>query len=176
MTLSRKSLFLIGGGIFALYWFFLRHVSGTSRESSTTISLSGLRETIQGGLQNEGFSRRQGYWWFLVSQMETAGFTSNLFRNFHNLFGMKQPAKRDTLSLGPTPSGFATFASDQDSVKDLALYLREFHYPYDFNTLDDQLKFMKSKGYFGDETLDSYRGKVIAWANKNNYPTASPMP
>jgi hypothetical protein len=59
-----------------------------------------------------------------------------------------------TLSKGPTKSGFASFASMTDSVKDLILYMSEFNYPKDFASVDEHVGFMKSKGYFQEPLLE----------------------
>lgn len=166
-----KPSFLTLGAIGGLLWYLWPKRSGASQTSGISTIASGWMGTLTGTLTSEGYSKRQGYFWFLISNMETAGFTSNLFVNFHNPFGMMQPRKRATTSIGATASGFAQYASLPAAAKDLTLYLKEFSYPHDFKTLDDQIIFMRGKGYFGDETLDSYRGKVIAWANKYGYPT-----
>lgn len=169
MTTMKLFRFLTLAGISALAWFFFSRLLGTSQSGVTSSISSNVRHTIRKRLTGSGYTSKQAYFWFLVSNMETAGFTSNLFKTANNLFGMKQPSLRPTTSEGPT-SGFATFASVELAAADLVLYLQEFNYPSNFMTLSDQLVFMKSKGYFGDETLDSYRGKVVAWANKFGYP------
>lgn len=172
---TRKRSFLILAGIGALYFFFLRKQSKSfpAVVSSPSVSPGAWKGIIQAALLNKGYSPRQAHYWFLVSNMETAGFTSNLFKTANNPWGMKQPTKRPTTSIGPTSSGFAQYPDLTAAAKDLALYLEYWGYPSDFVTLDDQLIFMREKGYFGDETLDSYRGKVIAWANKYGYPITS---
>jgi len=106
-------------------------------------------------LGEKGYSSEMIHNWVAVSAHETGRWTSNLFRNANNLFGMKQPLKRYSLSTGPTSSGFATFSSQSDSVLDLVAYMEEFNYPKSFDTLFDQITFMKSKGYF-QEPLDQY--------------------
>lgn len=105
-------------------------------------------------LKENGYSDRVAKNWVAVSKHETANFTSNLLRTANNLFGMKQPLKRMTVSKGPTKNGFASFASLTDSVKDLVLYMDEWNYPKDFASVDDQVRFMKSKGYFQEPLLD----------------------
>lgn len=74
---------------------------------------------------------------------------------------MKQPSKRRTTSLGESPTvhdtgksrgKFATFSrpdTPNDAIKDLKFYMEEFRYPSEFQSLEDQINFMKSKGYFG---------------------------
>lgn len=171
----RKQSFLTIAVIIVLFFFFSRKPSktfpgGQVSQSQSPIEPGAWKGIIQAALLNKGYSPRQAHFWFLVSNMETAGFTSNLFVKANNPWGMKQPSKRPTTSIGATASGFASYRDLTDAAVDLSLYLQYFGYPADFRSLDDQLIFMRSKGYFGDETLDSYRGKVIAWANKYHYP------
>lgn len=106
----------------------------------------------------EGYAAQVADWWVAVSNFETAAWTSPLYKNAHNLFGMKQPRVRETLSQGPTSSGFASFASDIDSVLDLVLYMKEFNYPKDFLNFYDFIVFMKSKGYYEEDFRYYYDG------------------
>lgn len=53
------------------------------------------------------------------------GWTSNLAVNANNIFGMKQPQVRATTSLGPSASGFATFASKYSAIRDYILFLSQ---------------------------------------------------
>ena len=55
------------------------------------------------------------------SLLETGHFKSKIFNQNNNLFGMKNPSKRNTLSKG-TKNGHAYFSSWQDSVKDYKLW------------------------------------------------------
>lgn len=102
-----------------------------------------------------GYGRTMARGWATVSRVETADYSSNLYKTYNNMFGMKQPQVRKTLSTGATPSGFASFNSRESSIDDLILYLQYFNYPKDFVTLSSQIKYMKSKGYF-EEGMNSY--------------------
>lgn len=171
----RKRSFLTLAVIIALFFFFSRKPSkispgGEVSRSQSRIEPGAWKGIIQAALLNKGYSPRQAHFWFLISNMETAGFTSNLFVKANNPWGMKQPSKRPTTSIGPTASGFASYRDLTDAAVDLSLYLQYFNYPPDFRTLDEQIIFMREKNYFGSETLESYRDKVIAWANKYGYP------
>lgn len=79
---------------------------------------------------------------------ETGIFTSRLYKEQNNLFGMKHPEIRETLSL-ERRNGFATFASLDDSVKDLLLYYNEFKLnPSNWKEVHTMVKEIKNKGYF----------------------------
>lgn len=131
-----------------LLFLFLR--SKTSSNPQTVIS-NVLREG--------GYSDRVAKWWTAVSDLETGGWTSNLYTKNNNMFGMHQPLTRNTLSLGPDKNGWARFSSITDSVLDLILYMQTFSYPKDFATVDDMVTFMKSKGYF-EEPYTQYLAGV----------------
>ena len=55
------------------------------------------------------------------SMLETGHFKSNVFLDNNNLFGMKHPRQRPTLSKGPN-RGHASFNNWQDSVKDYKMW------------------------------------------------------
>ena len=54
--------------------------------------------------------------------MTESGMCSKIFKSNNNLFGMKQPGVRPTMSKGPK-YGFASFEKWQHSVLDYKLYL-----------------------------------------------------
>lgn len=118
---------------------------------------------IESQLIAAGLSPRAAKMWRAVAQFETGNYTSNLFHTAHNLFGMKHPQRRETRSTGRTGSGFATFDSLTDSVDDLVLYMREFNYPLDFDSVEALVSFMKQKGYF-EEPLSYYLPGVQVYA------------
>ena len=66
------------------------------------------------------------------SMLETGYFKSDVFLDNNNLFGMKQPKQRQTLSKG-TNRGHATFNNWQDSVKDYKMW-------QDYNKLNNLSK------------------------------------
>lgn len=53
--------------------------------------------------------------------LESGNFTSNLFINNHNTFGMKEPLVRNTVALG-TKNGYAYYKNWEHSIIDYALY------------------------------------------------------
>lgn len=119
--------------------------------------------TIQSLLTGAGYSDRVARWWTAVSDLETGTWTSKLFRDYNNLFGMKQPLTRFSYSRGAStsPPGYATFDSQADSVRDLIAYMNQRNYPQDFNTIDDMVAFMKSKQYFDDpKYLEKVKGRL----------------
>lgn len=86
---------------------------------------------------------------------ETGIFTSGLYESNNNLFGMKHPEVRETLSLG-RENGFAKYASLENSVADLLLYFKEFGYPTKYLKIDDYVKLLKKNGYFTAGYVDYF--------------------
>jgi hypothetical protein len=66
------------------------------------------------------------------SMLETGYFKSPIFLDNNNLFGMKHPRQRQTLSKGPN-RGHASFNNWQDSVKDYKMW-------QDYNKLNNLSK------------------------------------
>jgi len=59
------------------------------------------------------------------AMQETGNFTSAIFKENHNLFGMKQPTVRNTLAEG-TSRGHAKYNNWQDSLTDYALFISTY--------------------------------------------------
>lgn len=83
---------------------------------------------------------------------------------------MHQPVQRKTTSIGGVWSeaekaNVATFTDPESSVQDLVYYMQARKYPVDFNSLEAQLEFMKSKGYF-EIPYSRYLDLVRVWANR----------
>ena len=78
---------------------------------------------------------------------ETGNFTSRLYREQNNMFGMRHPQVRETLSTEDR-NGYANFATLENSVEDLLLYFKEFNLKPTFKTPSEYVKAIKSKGYF----------------------------
>ena len=71
---------------------------------------------------NQGISYPEIVWAQAV--LESGHFSSKVFKNNQNIFGMKHPKKRKTLSLGSMDS-YAVYLSWRDCVKDYKIYQDE---------------------------------------------------
>jgi hypothetical protein len=117
-------------------------------------------EVIARTLTGAGYSRQMVKNWVAVSRFETGDFTSALYKNHHNLWGMKKSLRREnTQDYSVPPRGFAGYSSLERSANDIVLYMREFNYPFHFDSVETQVEFMKSKGYF-EEPLEFYLNGV----------------
>lgn len=91
------------------------------------------------------------------SMHETGVFTNKYYSEQNNLFSMRHPIIRETLSTGDR-DGFANFATLEDSVNDLLLYFKEFDLKPNWKEPAAYVKAIKSKGYFEDTYIDYYNG------------------
>ncbi len=128
-------------------------------ETGKTFNIGSIPNRIINAFTNDGYSLKVAQWWVAISKFETANFRSNLAINYNNLFGMKVANKRPRDQAGASPSGFASYDSWAQSIRDQLLYLKYFNYPKDFESLQDLVAFMKSKGYF-EEPLSVYLSGV----------------
>jgi len=113
--------------------------------------------------------------WLAISKMETAGWTSGLYNQGNNPWGMGYPSKRPTRAsgkyLGTSPGqgvsfNFAQYATLEDASADLLLYMDYVKFPKGNLSLREHVQAMGDRGYFGTETVDSYYNKVMAWLTR----------
>jgi hypothetical protein len=127
--------------------------------------------------------------WIDVSRMETAGWSSKLFVNGNNLWGMKKARKRpntqsseqwgspgrDNSAINPTAivsevtgqNQWASYRTLDDAVKDIILWMQYTKFPNRPLSLRDHIQEMKNRSYFVGEDVAEYLGKVVAWKNRN---------
>lgn len=126
--------------------------------------------------------------WIAVSKMETAGWTSKLFVNGLNLWGMKKAKRRPNTQAttqwgvpgrdqGISPTGivseitgqseWAKYNSLDDAVKDIILWMRYTKFPTEKLSLRNHVEEMKKRSYFVGEDTEEYLGKVLAWEKRN---------
>lgn len=84
---------------------------------------------------------------FIQAQIESAHFTSDLFVNANNMFGMKLPRVRTTLAIGEY-KGHAMYDNWIDCVKDYALWQR--YYAMKGYDLGEYLSFLQEINYATD--------------------------
>lgn len=105
--------------------------------------------------------------WLAISKMETAAWTSRLFTQANNLWGMKLPRQRDTTANGVFGTGpFAKYMDVDDAAADIRLWMIARQFPTGITNLDDFVAEMGRKGYFGTESTESYLSKVKAWLKR----------
>lgn len=96
---------------------------------------------------------------YAQAQLETAGFTSNIFRENNNLFGMKQAMRRSSTNKG-VQYGHAYYDTWRESVLDYALF--QCRYLSDITTRDEYLQYLR-QNYAEDP---NYYNKLLKILNK----------
>ena len=64
-------------------------------------------------------------------------------------------------------SEWAKYASVEDAVKDIILWMRYTNFPKEKLSLRDHVEAMKDRSYFVGEDVSEYLGKILAWENRN---------
>lgn len=108
---------------------------------------------------------------------ETAGFTSDVFVNANNMFGMREHKRKIIGKLKDLYHGYTTYSNTESSVNDLVDLCRRRRIVY---ALEDIVKYsalLKEKGYYED-TAENYTAALIKWYKQlfpesaNKYPNA----
>jgi len=89
---------------------------------------------------------------------ETGNFTSRLFKENNNVFGMKIPSIRKTLNVAQDPEIFSQFVSIDDSIKDMLFYLDHFSIPLDLADPFLYAQILKDKNYYEDPVEVYFKG------------------
>lgn len=132
-----------------------------------TLKRSSPRQTIKKVLSK---SKYKAYTCWITQQsvLETGNFSSKIFKEFNNGFGMGVPRIRKSLRIGnylaSNGENFSTYKNFEDSVSDYLLYAEYFKMPTNFNRPEQFVDFLVSKGYATDP---AYRSKVLSLIKKN---------
>lgn len=87
---------------------------------------------------------------------ETGDFTSLIFVENNNLFGLKQPKKRKTTCVG-TNRGHGVYSSLEDCVIDYIYYMEARKMPFHEISVRKYVNLLKKKGYFEDDLEKYYK-------------------
>jgi len=105
-----------------------------------------------------------------VAKMETAGFTSELYRKALNPWGMKQakirPNHQSGVWVGSGSTNWARYASIDDAMLDVVAWCNYTKFPKGNLSLESHVNEMGARGYYGTESYSSYLSKVRAWLKK----------
>lgn len=104
-----------------------------------------------------------------MAKHESANFTSNVYKANNNPFGMKVSKLHGFNEVEGTkaPDGgfYARYKDLPTAFFDLLEWMRFNRFPTSFNTPDDFVKALKSKGYFTD-SINNYLNGVKRWIQK----------
>lgn len=102
--------------------------------------------------------------------METAGFTSSLYKNANNPWGMKVAVIRPHFQKGAYVSGgvfnWASYDDLNQACRDIVAWCDYTKFPKGDLSLEAHVAAMGARNYFGNETVSSYLSKVRAWLKK----------
>lgn len=124
--------------------------------------MSGVNEDMKIFLMNsllfEGFNSLTARYLVAQAAHETSNFTSKIFRENNNLFGMKFPKVRKTTAIGER-YGHAIYNSLKESVEDIALYHKALALPTVFKDTNSFVEALKAKKYF-EADVEDYKKAV----------------
>lgn len=128
-----------------------------NRRLTRMTSLNKIAANVYGLLLDNGFDPDTAKILTAQAAHETGNFTSIIFRENNNCFGMKLPKQRKTLATGEN-RGHAVFSSIIDSVGDFWLWYKSAGLPDYWNDIETYIKSLKMRGYFEDNQDNYLRG------------------
>jgi len=85
------------------------------------------------------------------AQLESANFTSDLFKRSNNMFGMKNATSRNQLGhISAMPGDdYRVYDSPRQSIEDFLLYLYAVGFPNSVESSFDYANSLKARDYYG---------------------------
>jgi len=108
-------------------------------------------------LIREGFTDEMSKMIVAQAGFETGNFTSAIFLENKNLFGMKLPKIRKTTAIGEA-RGHAVYKSWEDSIKDYWLYSKALGYLSSYSSIVNWVRALVQKKYFEAKPEEYQRG------------------
>lgn len=105
-----------------------------------------------------------------MAQHETGNYTSDVYKNDHNLFGMKWTnGARGQVATKGSASGeadfYAHYSDDSESIKDLLKWFSYTNFPTTVADANQYASELSKRGYFTD-TLTNYATAISKWLSK----------
>lgn len=117
----------------------------TRRKKMTT--KSNKVEQLRAALIKAGFKKETAALIVAQAAHESANFTSVLYTEYNNPFGMKQPLVRKTTSKA-TFRGYAVFESIEAAAVDMLLWFKARKMPLTFTSTENYIDVLITKQYF----------------------------
>lgn len=108
-------------------------------------------------LIENGFSWRQAQFITAQAAHETGGFTSKIYQENNNCFGMKLALIRKTTATGEK-NGHATYDNLEQCIKDYKIYYKNFKYLDVYPSIAAFVAALKRRKYFEAPELIYLRG------------------
>lgn len=118
-------------------------------------------------IQNSEYSQLLPYL-KLQAKVESANYTSKLFREYNNAFGMGCVRQRKTTQVGCTDPVFdggqskGIYRNVNESIKDQLLWLRARKFPLSVGSLSDFAYMMRKKGFY-TTSQENYEKALRSW-------------
>jgi hypothetical protein len=113
------------------------------------------KSVILSTLQEMGVSEELSYIILAQAMHETGNFTSAIFWENNNPFGMKCPKKRPTKCIG-TNRAHGIFESIKDATIDYVWWMEFMNIPFDERSVKKYVFLLKEKRYFEDDVNKYY--------------------
>lgn len=107
---------------------------------------------------------------YIIAQakVETAEFTSRVYQEDNNMFGMKvnsRPFETPGL-MSPEGNRYAHYRNDFDSVRDFVAWMRQTNFPTRVGGAEGYALEMKQRGYYGP-SANQYAQNLNFWLYGN---------
>lgn len=96
------------------------------------------------------------------SKVESANYTSALYKRAFNAFGMKNATKRKQLGYHVTGDPYRHYVNLDQSIRDFLLYLDYVNFPSNVSGPLEYAKELKRRGYF-ESDLSDYVKAIQSW-------------
>ena len=140
----------------------MKNPNATGGQTGFSIPVPGGRKTtaMPGGYMIAGVKRSVTYKPNKVIETITGGLFSREVER-KNI-----PGERVESQQIINPVIWARYKTLQDAANDIILYMDNLNYPQAAPTLENFIRVMGQKGYYGNESPDSYYKKVEAWKER----------
>jgi len=112
-------------------------------------------------LKRQGFTEEMSKLITAQAGFETGNFTSVIFKENNNLFGMKLARVRKTTAIGEN-RGHAVYKSVEDCISDYWLYSKALNYLSVYSSVAAWVRELALKKYFEAKETD-YKAAVEKW-------------
>jgi|WetSurMetagenome_2_1015567.scaffolds.fasta_scaffold289973_3 uncharacterized FlgJ-related protein len=113
-----------------------------------------------------GFERECANLVVAQARHETGNYTSKVYIQNKNCFGMRPAHKRTTTRIQTEKeTDYAVYETIENSVHDLAYWFSYNGLPKDYRTVEDYAEAIRSKGYF-EASLNEYENGMNAALKK----------
>ena len=150
-------MLLLGlGSLLLLVWQYLKRYQSINPPKEMT-TYKDYVNYVYALLQREGFTPEMAKMITAQAGFETGNFTSAIFRENNNLFGMKLPKVRKTTAIGEN-RGHAVYKSLDDCIKDYWLYSKALGYLASYSSVVSWGRALVAKKYFEAKPEDYQKG------------------